>query len=159
MKKGFSLLEVLVVLGVFSILAIVSTTAVLLAVRGAQKSATTSKVRENTDFTIATIERNLRNAAEIVSCSNDSLVFKDQDSNTSTFSCVDIGEPDGYVASGSARLTGNGINVINCSFVCSGSVGSTPPSVSFDITSTDKNFTGPQGSIFQASTQIYLRTY
>ncbi len=158
-QKGFSLLEVLVVLAVFSLLAIISTTAVLLAVRGAQKSSTTGRVRENTDYTLATIERQIRNATEITTCNADTIIFKDQDSNQTSFSCINIGGVDSYVASGSAGLTATGISVTRCSFACSTAIGSGPPSVSFDITATDRNTSGPQGSTFTASTQIFLRTY
>lgn len=158
-QKGFSLLEILVVLTVFSLLAIISTTTVLLSLRGTQKSAITAKVRQNIDFTVATVERQIRNANNIVACNSDQIIFTDQDSVQTSFACTNLGSPDAYVASGSARLTSADVTVTSCSFFCSGSLGSTPPSVTFNISASDKNLAGAQGSSFTTTTQIYLRSY
>lgn len=158
-QSGYSLLEVLVVLVIFSLLAVISSTAILLAIRGARKSDASARVRENLDFTIATIERQVRNATSITNCGPDSVDFEDTDYNPASFSCQNIGQADGYVASGSARLTANGVTVTACSFTCTGEQGSNPPSVSVDLTAKDRNISGAEGATFSVNTRVVLRTY
>lgn len=157
-RQGFSLLETLVVLSVFSILAIVSTTAVLLAVRGAKKSDTSARVRQNVDYAIAAIERQLRNATEIIDCQPNSVSFQDRDAFSASYTCVDVGS-DGYLASGSARLTSDEISITGCSFACTPQSAGVPPSVTIDITAKDKSGLGAQGAMFSTSTQIFTRSY
>lgn len=158
-EGGYSLLEVLVVLIVFSLLATISSTAILLAIRGARKSDASSRVRSNVDFAIATIERQLRNASSITSCDPDVIVFNDQDSNPTSFSCLDIGEPTGYVASASSRLTASEITITTCQFTCTEAQGANPPSINIDLEAKDKNTTGAESASFSVSTQVVLRTY
>lgn len=160
-QSGYSLLEVLVVLVIFSLLAIISSTAILLAIRGARKSDASARVRENVDFTVATMERQIRNASSITSCSTNSIVFDDSTFNPASFSCVNIGQADGYVASGSAntRMTASEITITGCQFSCSDAQGTNPPAVNIDITAKDKNTTGAESASFSISTQVVLRTY
>ena len=156
---GYSLLEVLVVLVIFSLLAVISSTAILFALRGARKSDASARVRESVDFAIATIERQLRNASSITSCDAGMISFNDRDFGPSTFSCVEIGEDTGHVASGSARLTADGVIVTACDFTCTDAQGSSPPSVNVTISAKDRNTTGAEGATFSVSTQVVLRTY
>lgn len=158
-QKGYSLLEVLVVLVIFSLLAIVSSTAILLAIRGARKSDASARVRGNIDFAIATIERQIRNASSITSCVGDQIDFEDPDYNPATFSCQNIGAADGYVASGSARLTAEDVTVTGCQFTCVDAQGSNPPIVTIDLSARDKNTSGAESASFSISTQVVLRTY
>lgn len=162
---GFSLIEILVVLAVFSILAIVVAQGIFVTLRGARKSETTTRVKENLAYAIAVVERQLHNASEVTPCPNTSptrLDFKDEDGKTSYFSCQSVG-PAGYVASGSAtiRLTSDNVSVTACSFVCatpSPGVDS-PPSVDINITAQDATTVGAEGAQVTTSTKVFLRTY
>ena len=58
--KGMSLLEILIVVAVFSILGVIVTRSVLLTLRGSKKSESQVKVRENVSFSLGVIERQLR---------------------------------------------------------------------------------------------------
>lgn len=158
-QKGYSLLEVLVVLVIFSLLAVVSSTAILLAIRGARKSDASARVRGSLDFAIATIERQVRNASSVTACDGASIDFEDTEYNPASFSCQNIGQPDGYVASGSARLTAEDVTVTGCQFTCVDNQGSNPPSVTVDLSAKDKNISGAEGASFSVSTQVVLRTY
>ena len=71
LQKGMSLLEILVVVAIFSILGVIVTRSVLLTLRGSKKSESQVKVRENVNYALAVIERQLRNADSIVTCPND----------------------------------------------------------------------------------------
>lgn len=160
--QGLSLLEMLVVIGLFSIITIMASRAILLTLRGSRKSDAIARVRENLDYSLAVIERNLRNAESIVECPNTNpnlISYIDQEGATVTFSCAqDSGI--GYVASSSARLTSDEVNVSSCSFTCDpGSGTSVPPSVTIDLKATDVNTSGVEGAEVTVSTKIFLRSY
>lgn len=156
---GFSLLEMLVVLAVFSLLAIVSTSALLLAIRGAKKSDATARVRENVDFAVATMERQIRNASSIESCASDKIVFDDPDFASTFFSCVNIGMDDAYVASGSARLSAQEVIVTECSFSCLTDSSGNINEVDIFLSAIDRNSQGAESSGFKTNTKVILRTY
>lgn len=153
-NKGISLLEILVVITVFSILAILATMAILLTLRGARKSEALIRVRSNVDYSLAVMERNIRNAESFINCGSetDAISYLDEDGSLSSFSCE-----DDYIASGSARLTSEEVEIFSCSFTCDDST--SPPSVEMSIGARDANATGIEGAQMTTSTKIFLRTY
>jgi len=160
--QGTSLIEVLVVIVIFSVLAILATRGLFLALQGSRKSASQVAVRENIDTAISVIERQLRNAEGLVTtCPNLTplvLDYIDQESNPTSFSCVDIGT-DGHIASASARITNNDVNVTACSFTCELGVGSNPPSVTLAVEASGSHGVGKDVGSITASTKVFLRTY
>lgn len=160
--KGLSLLEILVVITVFAILAILTTNAVFLTLRGARKSESIARVRENLDYSLAVIERNIRNAESIVECPNPDtsiISYLDEDGVSASFSCLIGSEAEGYIASGSGRLTSSEIDVTSCSFVCEEGTGNAPPVVTISFEAQDADAAGVEGAAVTISTKIYLRTY
>src|SRR5258706_1571075 len=162
-NKGISLLEILVVVSIFAVLGILITRSVLLTLGGGKQSESLIKVRENLNYSMGVIERQLRNANSITDCTNTDtkqIAYLDQNGIASTFSCVNVGAADtiGYVASGSAQLTNNNVNITSCSFVCTlGS--STPSSVNISFEAKDATALGTENSTVTTSTQIFLRNY
>jgi len=159
--QGFSLLEILVVITVFSILAILTTQAVLLTLRGAKKSESLTNVRENIDYSLAIIERNIRNADSIEECpnSNDSIIsYIDENGVATSFSCASEDEI-GYIASASGRLTSSEVDVTSCSFVCVEGEGETNPAITVSISARDAVLSAMEGGEITISTQIFLRNY
>ena len=159
--KGFSLLEILVVITVFSMLAILTTQAVILTLKGSKKSESLTKVRGNIDYALATIERNIRNADSIVECSDsntDIISYHDENGVLTSFSC-DSDSDGGYIASASGRLTSSEIDVTSCSFVCEDVVGETNPAVTVSISAQDAVLNALEGGEITISTKIFLRTY
>ncbi|MBI3443676.1 prepilin-type N-terminal cleavage/methylation domain-containing protein [Candidatus Woesebacteria bacterium] len=158
--KGFSVIEVLVVLAIFSILGVLATQSLFLSLRGARKSDTISRVKENLDYSVSIMERQLRNSSSVVSCSNSPprVDYRDLLGMASYFSCDLTG---GFVASSSAsiRLTSNNVIVTNCAFTCTGASGSTNPYIDISITGRDANSVGIEGADITSSIRIYLRTY
>lgn len=160
-KKGVSLLEILVVLAIFSILAVLATRAVLLTLRGSRKSDALARVRENVEFSMAIIERQLRNAESVEPCPNpdtSTISFRDKDGGLTSFSCVDIGT-DGYVASASSRMTSDEVQVTSCSFTCDIGVSGVPPSVAITVEAQDKDAQGAESAKVTSTTRVFLRTY
>jgi len=159
--QGFSLLEILVVITVFSILAIMTTQAVLMTLKGSKKSESLTKVRGNIDYSLAIIERNIRNADSIDECPNPDtniISYQDEDGLTTSFSCAE--EDDiGYIASASGRLTSSEVDVTSCSFVCEEAVGETNPAITVSISAQDAVLSALEGGEITISTKIFLRTY
>lgn len=161
-QKGFTLLEILVVVSIFAVLGILVSRAVILSVGGSRKSESLVKVRENLDYSVGIIERQLRNANSISPCPNPDanlLTYVDADGNPSSFSCSLAAQP-GFIASGSARLTASNVAVTVCSLSCAPAAGSTNPSaVTVSITAQDATAIGIQGATVSTITEVSLRNY
>jgi len=162
MKKGFSIIEIIVVIGLFSVLATVASQATILSLRGARKSDASSEVRENLDFTVSVMERQLRNSRSIASgCDGSTLQYIDyidQSDTFTSFECKDVGL-NGFVASDSARLTSSEISITDCQFVCNSASAGLPPSIDIKITASNKNASGVESSEVGVDTRIMLRVY
>lgn len=161
-QKGMSLMEILVVVAIFAVLGVITTRSIILTLQGSKKSESTIKVRENLDYSLGIIERQIRNANSILGCKTSTstvLNYIDQNGQPASFSCVNIGTSNGYIASGAGRLTSNQINVIKCTFVCDASNDPSPSSVFIDLIARDSTVVSGQTSTVSASTQINLRNY
>ena len=159
--QGFSLLEILVVITVFSMLAILTTQAVILTLRGTKKSESLTKVRGNIDYSLAVIERNIRNADSIVECPNTDqtiISYTDENGSITSFSC-DSDSDGGYIASASGRLTSSEVDVTSCSFVCEDAVGETNPAVTVSVSAQDAALSALESGEITVSTKIFLRSY
>jgi type II secretory pathway pseudopilin PulG len=152
LNLGLSLLEILVVMSTFAILGILVTQSVVLTLRGSRKSESQVRVRENLNYALSIMERQLRNADSIDSCLPSVLSYKDSLGNVSTFSCQNY-----YIASGSASLTSQQDVAAWCEFTCD--LTSTPPSVTISIDAQELTSQGVEGASVTATTKIFLRTY
>lgn len=157
--KGVSLFEIVIVIAIFSTVAILSTRSTFLTLRGTRKSDSQIKVKENLEYGISVIERQLRNAASCVSSSSSRVDYVDSQGVSSFFACQSIGATSGYIASGSARLTSDEITITSCSFVCSAQDGSTLQNVTVDVSASDLQSSGAETAQVTVSTQVFLRTY
>lgn len=158
---GFSLVEMLVVLAVFAILGVSVSQVLVVILRSARKSDTSTKVRSSIDFAVSTIERQLHNATAITPCpnpDNSTITVTDQNSQTYNFSCITPGA-NGYVASGSARITPDDVSITACTFICSAATASVPPSVTINLTAQDSTAKNAENTIITNTTKIYLRSY
>ncbi len=162
MKNGFTLIEMLVVVVVFAIIGVVSSETIILTLRGTEKADSISKVRNNLDFAVGSMERQIRGAKRVTSsCTNSSsssITFLDQDNNSITFSCVGVNSNHlpSSIASSSASLTSSNITISSCSFTCKPGSTTSPAQVTINVTGQDS---GNQLSPVSVVTQITLRTY
>src|SRR3990167_11388670 len=102
-EKGFTLIEILVVITIFSVLTILVTQTIIFSLRSTKKSESLNQARQNLDYAAQIVERHIRNADRIETCSGSpvtSISYYDAYGIASSFSCV-----SDYVASGSYRLT------------------------------------------------------
>ncbi len=170
-KKGFTLIELLIVITVFVVISLITSQAIILTLVGTHKSETISKVRQNLDFAVESMERQLHNAQSISQCPNVDpyqLSFTDQNDQIVTFSCVNVNNNNqaSYIASSSAALTSSDIYITNCSFTCTPGNSSSPPYVTIDVTakqlvtSGNSSITGGTNNAeVKSSVQVTLRSY
>ena len=161
--QGLSLIEILVAITIFAILGVVVSSSLILTIQGSRKSESQIRVRENINYSMSVIERNLRNAGSVTSvCNNTALTnitYIDQYGQPASFTCKNIGGTDSHIASGSAgvRLTSNAVAITACSFTCKPSASAKPPMVVVDISAKDASATGVMGAVVTSQNQIYLR--
>lgn len=160
LQKGLSLIEILVVITIFAILGIIVSSSLILTIQGTKKSESIIKVRENLNYSLSVVERNLRNASMVLECPNsntNTVTYTDQYGISSSFSCMNTGSAtNSYIASGSARLTSDTIRITSCSFVCVRDLYN-PPYVTITVTGQDVDYSGAQGSNVTVESKIYLR--
>jgi Tfp pilus assembly protein PilE len=161
-SKGISFIEILVVVAIFAILGLLISRITLLTLRGSNKSDTIVKVRENLDYAIAIMERNLRNSDKVDPCpttGTDRVDYIANGGGATYFSCVGTGTNTSYISSGSARLTGTDIKINTCSFSCVPQSGNTPPSVVINLEVQDTRALGIDSAKVSTSTIIQTRSY
>ena len=161
-RVGFTLIELLVTVTIFAALGIIVTQSIILTLRGTRKSENLITVRENLNNSLGVIERQLRNAEGIITCPNPDtklLNYKDENGVATAFSCANM-TGTGYIASGSARLTGEDVKLTDCSFTCSEATVSGVPSVEIALTAKNANVISTvEGGQVTISTKIFLRNY
>ena len=165
--KGYSIVEMLIVIAVFSILAVIITQSLALSLRGSKKSDAVVIVKGNVDYTISTMERLLRNA-QALTCSptnpGPNLLYTDERGNSINpmFRC--LGGVNGYIASGSAglRLTSQDV-YIDCTigvFNCTAETVDVPASVLITLNGRHSVLgTGPESAQVRTQSNVHLRTY
>jgi len=158
---GFSMVELLVVLGIFSFVVVITTQSLIDTLRGSRKSESIISVKENLNLAFSVMERQVRNAQSVEPCSGSpetQITFKDASGVTGNFSCVGIGA-GGYITWNAVRLTSDKVDVTSCEMTCvSGGFGA-PPYVRVYISAKDAVASGAEGAEVSSETRIMLRTY
>lgn len=158
-RQGFTLIEILIVMSIFAIVGVLSSTSLFLTLRGAKKSESAVKVRENINYSFAIIERQIRNAESVdcVTSTPSILNYTAYEGVSSSFSCKSLNSV-GYLASGSARLTATDINVTDCTFTCIPS-DTGLSSVGINVSAKDSTSSSPENATITAQTEIVTRNY
>lgn len=159
--KGLSLIEILIVISVFAIIGILSSTSLFLTLRNAKKSESLVKVKENLNYSLAVIERQIRNSEKVdcTTSTNSVLNYIALEGVQSSFSCKPaVAGNTAYIASGSARLTPSNISVSSCAFTCT-ETSNNPPSVKVSLTFEDAVSTAPEKASITTETEIVTRNY
>lgn len=167
--KGFSLIEMLIVVGIFSFLAIIVTQSLSASLRNSRKSENLGKVRENLEYTMNYIERTLRTAKSLSPlCSGDTndLTFITQTGATQRFRYISATRTINYDAIGTGNgtpITNSQIRIENDSlspFTCVPGTGGRPDSVTIRLTARDATTNASaESSRYTATTTISLRNY
>lgn len=117
-KHGFTLIEIIVMVGVIAIVSTVMSQGLLMLFRTQYQSGQSSDTKQNGDQALAVMERLLRAAQTVTTICDGSdqksVSFTDQNENEATFSCMFDGTTT-YIASESAngisRLTANSVTL------------------------------------------------
>lgn len=160
-ENGFSLIEMLVVISIFAVIGVLVTRAVTLTLRGSKKSDSLVRVRENVNYSLAIVERQIRNSESISTCTgiaSPTLSYTSQEGISATFSCVTPGT-SGYIASGAARLTSSDISITACSFTCSQQDSNNPPVIRVSVSAEDATSTSTDKGSVSTDMEIVTRNY
>ena len=115
--KGFTLIETVLAVGVFAMLAISGALLLFSTLRGAKKTAAVIEVRNQGASVMEAMTQLLRYAKkDTTTCAGNSVAFTAVDGSSGSFSCVG----DDYLASGSARLTSTKVKLVPgcCAITC-----------------------------------------
>ncbi|MBI4029223.1 MAG: prepilin-type N-terminal cleavage/methylation domain-containing protein [Candidatus Blackburnbacteria bacterium] len=115
---GFTLVELLVVITIFAIMLLVVNQLLFATFRGVSKSEAQDKVKRQGEQAMAVVEREVRNARTIFTCTGATVTFQNPDGSTGSFSCTNIGSGSGSLASERGALTANDVDVVACSISC-----------------------------------------
>jgi len=126
-EQGFTLVEILVVIGLLGIIVAIGSNMFFTTLRSSSKSKILTTVKQNGDYALATIERLIRDSEKVITNSDGSLCVagmnkiktKRLNGDEIEFSCEGEGTTDSLIASNSARLTSSDVKVDSCSFDCS----------------------------------------
>lgn len=151
MNKAFSLVEILVGMGLFAILATTTAVMLLSAMRGARKAAAINIAKNEGQYALNAMTQMAR-FAKLAACGGTTLTLTKTDDTTVNYSLV-----LGTIASGSADLTSQKVAVAACSpnmFTCDGR----NVQICFNIDSaTAADVTETAGILFK--TTVVLRNY
>lgn len=165
-KRGFTIVELLVVIGIISIIGTIAADIFLNVSRSYNKASIITKIEQSGNIALSQMVGEIRNARSIspTSGTTSTLTISAADGGSVIFSLVPpTSSANGYVARNGISLTDNayvtGVNVTQLSFTI---VSGDPPSVSITLTMTQP-LGVPSRVDFQAQTtlqtSVSLRNY
>lgn len=159
-KTGFTLIEILLTLGVLGVIVSASLLMFTSIMRGSNKAKTVNEVKQNGQYAISIMERLIRSALRVEDYDQSFVKIVNPDGGKTTFAC----EADLSITSNSASLINkDAVAVKNCSgffSVVEGEDGITPDQITINFTLKDKGTNLPEKQAeanFQ--TTIILRNY
>lgn len=162
--KGFSLIEILVAVLVFSMIAVVTGQSLSSSLRSSKKSESIGKVRENIEYVMNFMERKLRSAKSLdcINSNVNNLIYQAVSGQSAYFLCDNTSKSIIY----NSGLNDHVINSSDVEIVC-GNVfrniscpgQGEPDSVDIEITGGDKYTLGSESYSYTARTKILLRNY
>ncbi len=162
LAAGYTLVELIVAIGLLGILAVSATNLFFSAIRGSSKVDAGTEVKQNGQFALSAMEQLIRNSLTLNSCTGTNINITSRDGKEIIFACVDVGAGSGYIASNSARLTSENVVVTSCSFACSEDVTklrSPLVTVTFTIQQKAAGVETYQRAAADFSTSVSLRSY
>lgn len=166
-KSGFTLIEMLVAIGILGIVAVIGSQMFFTILKGSAKSRVLAEVKQNGNYSLSVMSRMIRNARSVADCSgvsNNSITIVSPDKESTEFRCADE-----KIASRSASappkhppfdLTGDQVQVVDCGavFTCDPTV--TPNLVTISFTLTPLTGTKIEETAeVNFKTTVSLRTY
>lgn len=175
MKKGYSVIEILVVVGVFAVLGVIATQAISLTLKSSKKNDSMVLVKQDLDNAAGNIERLLQTASTVIvggDCTTPfatpSVGFRDSTGLRKDIACFDSpphnwkGTVDSRIVISSGetiryfnRFTPNAVQLSYCNFSCY--TKDLKTYVDFTATASARGVTGIEGASFETSRKIIVR--
>lgn len=128
-RQGFTLIEMLTVSGIMALFSITLISVFLASFRGGTKAGLVQILRQNGDFALTAIVREVRRA-EKITCAGTELTVSKIDGGEIIYTNI-----DNRIASDSSYLTSPGLTVNNLNFICyDGQIGNQIMTASFTLT-------------------------
>jgi len=152
-EKGFTLIEMLVVIALFAGLAVLVGSMVGSSMKGTKKSESAMKVRAELENAVSIFERSLRGAKKdsVKICNSNTITFTDQDDLSVTFTCSPLKK------SGTELINSSNINLTACNFDCTNL--RTKGVVVITLTGSSASSSGVEVDIATVSARVVLRNY
>lgn len=158
MRKGFTLVEILVVTLILGTIAVIGSNMFFTILRGSSKTSILAEVNQNGSYALNVMERMIRNAKSLESHSGSSITILNPDENTTTFLCSNQ-----KIASNGASLISDKVAVDNCVIfsVVEGEAEIRPDVVTIDFTLTQAGtaFRPEERASVNFKTTVTLRNY
>ncbi len=167
-SRGFSLIELVVSMGIFAIISGVALSILFTSLRVSRKSEGMVVLKEQGDAVLSQMVRQIRFAKSLdtpASCTPSTAttsltVTSLSDNGQTTFACT-TGASSSITSNSASLIDTNAVTVTACSFVCSQPTIDDPPTIRLQFTLSTKNatsFAETTGSLpFQTS--VTLRNY
>jgi len=159
--KGFTLIEILVVIGILAIVALIGTNMFFTILKGSAKTRILAEVKQNGNYALNVMERMIRNGKITSSCGPNmsSIKILSADGEETEFAC----EAD-KISSNSASLTSSKVKPVSgtCDFDCyEGEEGVSPDEViiKFDLTQAETAARLEEQATVSFQTSVTLRNY
>lgn len=118
--NGFSLIELIVVIGLLSLLMLAISSSMLMSIISSNRIRTTTQVKQAGNYTLDQIQGMIRNAESIESCSsiNSTVTIMNHDGGTTTFSAIIDGTVTRVASNSGTFLTPKNLTVSSFSLTC-----------------------------------------
>lgn len=127
---GFTLIEVITVSGIMALFSITLISVFMASFRGGTKSQLIQRIRQDGDYALSSMSREIKKAKTIDSCGADLLTFTLVNGSEINYSLS-----SGRIASDSSYLTGNAATAGSLIFSCDeGETGNQIVTISFTLT-------------------------
>lgn len=160
LKKGFSLIELIVVIGLLSLLLLAISSTVLMSIVSSTRIRTVSAVKNSGNYALGQIQSMLRSSKDITSCdtASSSITFVNPDGASTTLTTVLVSGTYTRIASNSAYLTPTNLNVTSFSLECEPSdTEPTQVNISFDMQNNVATLRTTENPLLHFETSINLR--
>lgn len=130
--RGFTIIEMMVVVAILGIITTVGSNLFFTVLRGSTKTKVLQLVKQNGGYAVSVMGTMIRNARKIESSSGSSLTITNPDGRTTIFSCS-----NSQIASNGSSLMANDVKVADCAnffTVTSGEEGVRPDRVQIKFT-------------------------
>lgn len=153
--KGFTLVEMVVGVGIFSVVIIMGTLMMVSTIRASKKASAVALVRNEGSSALNIMTSYIRYASSATCDSATSVSISPASGNQFSFTCINVGNNGSYIASNSAVLTSTNVKVTSCTFTC----GSTPPLVNiyFSLAKVGTSLPVEQSATSDFGTTVVLR--